>query len=102
VIAVEFPSDGLLDEIGTITSLQAPHRVADAILRDSELDGTPFRQTEIGKKIDVTSLQNATPLFDVCPTALVFGFWDSTGPKGGLGANFLGPLFPRSLATARR
>jgi CRISPR-associated protein Csb1 len=88
VIAVEFPSDGLLDEIGTITSLQAPHRVADAILRDSELDGTPFRQTEIGKKIDVTSLQNATPLFDVCPTALVFGFWDSTGPKGGLGAKF--------------
>ena len=23
-----------------------------------------------------------------CPTALVFGVWDSTGPKGGLGAKF--------------
>jgi CRISPR-associated protein Csb1 len=88
IIAVEFPRDGLLDDIGTITSLQAPHRVADAILRDSELDGVPFRQTAIGKKIDIAGLQNATPLFDVCPTALVFGLWDSTGPKGGLGAKF--------------
>src|SRR5690606_16552894 len=26
--------------------------------------------------------------FKVCPTALVFGLWDSTGPKGGLGAKF--------------
>jgi len=88
IIAVEFPRDGLLDDVGTITSLQAPHRVADAILRDSELDGVPFRQTAIGKRIDLVSLQNATPLFDICPHALVFGLWDSTGPKGGLGAKF--------------
>src|SRR5690606_32460135 len=31
---------------------------------------------------------NATALFKVCPTGLVFGLWDSTGPKGGLGAKF--------------
>jgi CRISPR-associated protein Csb1 len=24
----------------------------------------------------------------LCPTALIFGLWDSTGPKGGLGAKF--------------
>src|SRR5690606_26521884 len=24
----------------------------------------------------------------LCPTALVFGMWDSTGPRGGLGAKF--------------
>jgi len=27
-------------------------------------------------------------MYTVCPHALVFGIWDSTGPKGGLGAKF--------------
>jgi len=78
----------LLDAIGRITSLQVPHRLADAILRDSELDGVPFRQSEIGRALNTVSLANATPLFELCPTALVFGMWDSTGPKGGLGPKF--------------
>jgi CRISPR-associated protein Csb1 len=78
----------LLDPVGKVSSLQAPHRIADAILRDSMLDGTPFRQSDVGKAIDRVSLQNATPLFELCPTALLFGMWDSTGPKGGLGAKF--------------
>jgi len=34
------------------------------------------------------SMRDATALFESCPTALVFGMWDSTGPKGGLGAKF--------------
>ena len=79
---------GLYEPIGRITSLQAPHRVADAILRDSELDGMAFRKTEAGKKVNLASLRNATPLLDICPTALLFGLWDSTGPKGGLGVKF--------------
>jgi CRISPR-associated protein Csb1 len=78
----------LLDPVGKITSLQAPHRIADAILRDSELDGQAFRQSEVGKAIDRVGPQNATALFELCPTALLFGMWDSTGPKGGLGAKF--------------
>ena len=32
--------------------------------------------------------KNAGPLFTVCPTGLIFGLWDSTGPKGGLGSKF--------------
>jgi CRISPR-associated protein Csb1 len=32
----------LRDPVGKVSSLQAPHRVADAILRDSMLDGTSF------------------------------------------------------------
>ncbi len=89
-----FPGDGqdeemqLLDPVGKVSSLQAPHRIADAILRDSLLDGTPFRQSDIGREVDRVSPQNATPLFELCPTALLFGMWDSTGPKGGLGAKF--------------
>lgn len=78
----------LIDAVGKITSLQVPHRLADAILRDSELDGVEFRKSEIGKALNTVSLANATPLFQLCPTALLFGMWDSTGPKGGLGPKF--------------
>jgi CRISPR-associated protein Csb1 len=78
----------LIDKVGTITSLQVPHRLADAILRDSELDGHPFRRSPRGKALDTVSVGNATPLFEFCPTALLFGMWDSHGPKGGLGPKF--------------
>lgn len=84
----------LFDAVGRITSLQAPHRLADAILRDSQLDGVPFRESAIGRILNRVSLTNATPLFELCPTALIFGMWDSTGPKGGLG-----PKFERALVS---
>lgn len=47
-----------------------------------------FRLSEIGKSFTDASTKNATALFKVCPSGLVFGLWDSTGPKGGLGAKF--------------
>ena len=81
-------NERLIDAIGKITSLQVPHRVADAILRDSELDGVAFRKSDKGKALNTISIANATPLFALCPTALLFGMWDSTGPKGGLGPKF--------------
>lgn len=71
-----------------VTSLEAPHRIADALLRDAELDGVMFRQSDIGKRLDTLNARNATALFELCPTALVFGMWDSTGPRGGLGVKF--------------
>jgi CRISPR-associated protein Csb1 len=73
---------------GFISSLEAPHRLADALLRDSLLDGRPFRLSEPGRRFTEASPANATALFDLCPASLVFGVWDSTGPKGGLGAKF--------------
>jgi CRISPR-associated protein Csb1 len=88
VLNVDFTGLGLLDEVGRVSSLEAPHRIADAILRDSLHEGQPFRKSELGKSLDQASLQNATPLYRLCPTALIFGLWDSTGPKGGLGAKF--------------
>lgn len=87
VIAVDFAGNNL-PKVLRITSLDAPHRIADALLRDSLLDGTSFRKSAIGKRIDDVDSRNATPLFESCPTALVFGMWDSTGPRGGLGAKF--------------
>lgn len=87
-LAADERAGRLIDAIGQISSLQAPHRIADAILRDSQLDGVDFRKSEKGKLLDTASLLNATPVYRLCPTALVFGMWDSTGPKGGLGPKF--------------
>jgi CRISPR-associated protein Csb1 len=82
-------------DVQRVTSLQAPHRAADAILRDSlssQKDDKgaplPFRKSDIGKAITESGLANATGLFQYCPHALFLGIWDSTGPKGGLGAKF--------------
>jgi CRISPR-associated protein Csb1 len=89
MLQVDFAGDGrdsILAEIGRITALEAPHRLFDAIFRDSVDAGTPFRQTRVGAKLNGAKATNATPVFELCPTALLFGFWDSTGPRGGLGA----------------
>jgi CRISPR-associated protein Csb1 len=89
MLQVDFAGDGrdsILAEIGRITALEAPHRLFDAIFRDSIDNGTPFRQTQVGAKLSGAKAVNATPVFELCPTALLFGFWDSTGPRGGLGA----------------
>jgi CRISPR-associated protein Csb1 len=75
---------------GWITSLTAPHRIHDAILRDSEIEEvkngqtqkTRFRKSEIGKAIVNARLWNATAFYRYCPTALLFGTWDSTAGEG--------------------
>ena len=87
VISADFTNAGLPKPF-RVTSLEAPHRIADALLRDSELDGVMFRQSDTGKRLDTLDARNATALFELCPTALVFGMWDSTGPRGGLGVKF--------------
>ena len=90
VLSVDFSADPALSDIGSITALQAPHRIADAILRDAT-DATGkvlFRDTAEGKAFTDASTRNATAVLALCPTALVFGVWDSTGPKGGMGAKF--------------
>jgi CRISPR-associated protein Csb1 len=98
VLAVDFTNQGLLDEIIRVSSLEAPHRIADAILRDSLHEGQPFRKSPLGAKLDHASVQNATPLYELCPTALIFGLWDSTGPKGGMGAKFQRALVSEIIA----
>jgi CRISPR-associated protein Csb1 len=88
VIEAYFSTAKLLRAIGKVTRTQAPHRIADAILRDSLLDGKPFRETTEGMSLSKTSPVNATDLYRFCPTALIFGLWDSTGPMDGTGAKF--------------
>ena len=85
---VDFSGELELDDLGRITVLEAPHRLADAIFRDSLLEGTLFRLSDMGQAITEARPGNATELFRYAPTALLFGQWDSTGPKGGLGYKF--------------
>ena len=87
LIVTRFDQDELLRKF-TVTSLEAPHRAADALFRDSLLNGVMFRQSDKGRLLDTADVRNATGLFGLCPTALVFGLWDSTGPRGGQGAKF--------------
>lgn len=87
LLVTRFDHEDLLKKF-TITSLEAPHRIADALFRDSLLNGIIFRRSEKGRTLDTSEVRNATGLFGLCPTALVFGLWDSTGPRGGLGCKF--------------
>lgn len=85
---VDFSGDDGATDYDRLTVLEAPHRVADAIFRDSLLDGTLFRLSELGQEITDATPRNAAALFRYSPTSLLFGMWDSTGPKGGLGSKF--------------
>lgn len=84
---VDFPGAGL-NSVPAISSLDAPHRIFDAILRDSSLNGTPFRESELGKRLREAKAHNASAILEASPTALLFGVWNSTGEGGGLGAKF--------------
>lgn len=69
-----------------ITVLDAPHRVFDAIFRDSEVPGANgnamgFSKTATGEALAKASLANATPLYEWSPTSLLFGCWNSAADK---------------------
>lgn len=87
VISADFEGVGLYG-LDRVSALEAPHRVYDAILRDSLLDDRLFRLSDIGQAITEATPQSAAALFHHSPTTLLFGGWDSTGPKGGRGSKF--------------
>ena len=92
-VVVDF-SNSQLDGITRITSLDAPHRVYDAIFRDSMLtsgengESEPFMESAVGQRLARASAEDASALLEISPTALLFGAWHSTGQGGGLGAKF--------------
>ena len=85
---VDFREAGGLTDFERLTVLEAPHRLADAIFRDSLLDGTLFRFSAVGRAITDSTPRDATEMYRYSPTSLLFGLWDSTGPRGGLGSKF--------------
>lgn len=87
--------------VGKVTALEAPHRIFDALFLACEYEAgsnqrVPFRPrkpgqtgaSDHGMRLEQSSATNATALFELCPTALVFGAWDSHGARGGLGEKF--------------
>lgn len=87
-IAVTFENSNELADIGVVDTLMAPHRVFDAIIRDSMLGGEPFGNSDEGKALVHAKPQSAAAIYQLSPSTLVFGAWNSTGQGGGLGAKF--------------
>jgi CRISPR-associated protein Csb1 len=57
----------------TLTSLEFPHRYADAYLHDSTVDGVPFDHSEVGRALQAADLADASSLFAHDPGSLVYG-----------------------------
>lgn len=92
-ITVDFTGTDVAD-IGEITTLDAPHRVFDAIVRDAEFGKKVFRETNEGKSLIQAKPNAASAVYELSPTTLIFGAWNSTGEGGGLGAKF-----PRAIVS---
>lgn len=66
-----------------LSSLQFPHRNADAYLRDSQKDGQDFVNTKVGEAILKATPWSCGALVSWFPQALLYGFWQShLGKKG--------------------
>jgi CRISPR-associated protein Csb1 len=87
VTAVDFTQSGLAG-IDKISDYEAPHRIFDALLRDSYDGEHLFRNGTIGRAITQARPRDAAALYHYSPHTLVFGGWDSTGPRGGAGAKY--------------
>lgn len=85
---VDFRPVADLTGLDRLSDLELPHRIFDAHLRDSFDGDQLFRNGPIGRAITEATARNAAALFHHSPVTLLFGGWDSTGPKGGRGAKY--------------
>ena len=60
-----------------LSSLEFPHRNADAYLRDAKLGDEDFIRTDLGQAIFGATAQECGPLMAWFPQALLYGFWQS-------------------------
>ena len=60
-----------------LTSLDFPHRYADAYLRDSLVEGTRFDESSVGQRLRATTVADVRPLYQREPCSLLYGAWDS-------------------------
>ena len=60
-----------------LSSLQFPHRNADAYLRDARLGADDFTRTDLGRTIFGATPEACGPLMAWFPQALLYGFWQS-------------------------
>jgi CRISPR-associated protein Csb1 len=88
VTSVDFRPVHDLGGLDRISDYEAPHRIFDALLRDSYDGEHLFRNGPAGRVITEARPRDAAGLYYHSPHTLVFGGWDSTGPRGGLGAKY--------------
>lgn len=88
----------------TVTSFDAPHRAADAYLRDSQLDGTIFDKTAAGARLREATIEDVTPLYEREPLSLIYGMWDShrKGRQLRLPRLYRSEIFGTAPASGRR
>ena len=60
-----------------LSSLEFPHRNADAYLRDARLGDADFTRTDLGRALFGATPQTCGPLMAWFPQALLYGFWQS-------------------------
>jgi CRISPR-associated protein Csb1 len=87
VTSVDFGASGL-PGVGKISDFEAPHRIFDALLRDSYDGENLFRNGPAGRAVTMAKPRDAAGLYYHSPHTLVFGGWDSTGPRGGAGTKY--------------
>jgi CRISPR-associated protein Csb1 len=69
---LELRADGI-----RLTSLDFPHRYADAYVRDSLIDGMRFDQSPVGKRLREAADRDVRPLYEREPCSVLLGAWDS-------------------------
>ena len=85
--AAETPGEGGRRPAGGVAQPRAGRsRGRRASARRGELPAVEV--SEEGRLLEESTLEYATPLYQLGPHCLVYGCWDSTGSAGGLGAKF--------------
>ena len=88
VTSVDFRPIPELAGLDRISDYEAPHRIFDALLRDSYDGEHLFRNSPAGRAITGARPRDAAALYHHSPHTLVFGGWDSTGPRGARGSRY--------------
>lgn len=60
-----------------LSATEMPHRLSDAILRDSEIDGVPFTKSERFKDIASATIHDLSAVIETSPTTALYGAWFS-------------------------
>jgi CRISPR-associated protein Csb1 len=87
LVTVDF-SGSAVAYLGSISSLEAPHRIFDALLRDACLGDVAFKDSPVGREIAEATINNAVAMLRYAPTTLLNGGWNSTWGMGTRGARF--------------
>ena len=86
-VEIDFSNTGL-ESLDNMTDLEVPHRIFDALVRDSKFEGQKFFDSPIGQRVASALPSNAAPLLEISPATLAFGGWHTQGASGGQGVKF--------------